>query len=267
MKQWLDTVAYGNVSYLNIIISLTIFIVSLFASKLVSIQLRRSFKERISKEHLEMLVKIISYGIIVVALIWILPTIGLELSGLMVAGGIVALAVGFASQSIIGNLISGLFLMGERPVKIGDIVIIDGNTGAVENIHIITTSIRTLDGLYVRIPNETVFTSTITNLSSNQVRRFEYTIGIDYSDNAEKALAVIKDVVDAHPLALVNPPPQIFVNELGDSSVDILVRVWAPSSLWLALKSELLRKIKEALDLNNITIPFPQRVLWKAEEN
>ena len=163
---------------LILIIALVIFILALIVSKLVSVQLRRSFKEKLSKEHLEMMAKLVSYGIMIIALLWIMPTVGIEPSGLMVAGGIVALALGFASQSIIGNLISGLFLMGERPVKIGDQVEIAGHRGFVEDIHIISTSIRTLDGLYIRIPNETVFTSSIINYSSNQVRRVEFVIGI-----------------------------------------------------------------------------------------
>jgi len=267
MTEWLNSAAYGEVTFLNIIAALLVFIASLIISKLISLQLRRSLKDKISKEHLELLVKLVSYGILIVALLWVLPTVGFELSGLMVAGGIVALAIGFASQSIIGNLISGLFLMGERPVKIGDMVTIDGNTGVVENIYIITTAIRTFDGLYVRIPNETVFTSTITNLSSNQVRRFEYAVGISYSDDADRAIAIIKGLIDEHPLALVNPSPQIYVDELGDNSVDIVVRVWAPSAMWFKLKTELLWKIKDKLESGNITIPFPQRVIWRGNES
>lgn len=262
MLEWLNQPLYDDVTWFNMITAILIFLGALVVSKLVTVQLRRSLKEKISKEHLEMMVKLVSYGILVVAVLWILPTIGIEPSGLMVAGGIVALAVGFASQSIIGNLISGLFLMGERPVKIGDQVEIAGNRGFVEDIHIISTSIRTLDGLYIRIPNETVFTSSIMNYSSNQVRRVDFTIGIRYSDDADIAVQTIRGIIDQHPLTMVNPEPHVFVDELGDNSVDIVARIWTPTPEWYTVKRELLWEIKVAIEAAGIQIPFPQRVFW-----
>ncbi len=267
MFQWLDYNIYGETTWLNLITAALIFFVALIFSRLFTMQLRRTFKDKMNKEQLEFTAKIISYGIIVIALLWIMPMVGIEPAGLMVAGGIVALAIGFAGQSIIGNLISGLFLMGERPVKIGDLVQIDDNLGFVEDIYIISTSIRTLDGLYVRIPNETVFTSSIINYSSNLVRRLDYMVGIRYSDDADVAIGEIRRVIDEHPLALVNPPPQVFVDDLGDNSVDIIVRAWAPTPEWLKLKSELLQQIKVAIEAVGIEIPFPQRVLWRGENN
>lgn len=262
MFDWLDNVIYSNVTWFNLISAILIFVFALILSKIFTIQLRRTFRDKMSKESLELAVKVISYGIMVVALLWIMPTIGLELSGLLVAGGIIGLAVGFASQSIIGNLISGLFLMGERPVKIGDHIEIGDIRGFVEDIHIISTSIRTLDGLYVRIPNETVFTSSITNYSSNQVRRLDLEIGIRYSDDADKAVQIIKELVADYPLALVEPPMYIFVDGLGDNSVDIVARIWVPTSEWYTAKRELLWKMKVAVETEGIQIPFPQRVLW-----
>ncbi len=266
MFEWSEQTIYGTVTWFNLLSAALIFLGGLLFSKLASIQLRRSLKDKLSKEHLGMLIKVVSYGIMIIAILWIMPIVGLEPSGLMVAGGIVALAVGFASQSIIGNLISGLFLMGERPVKIGDLVEISGNLGTVEDIQIISTAIRTLDGLYIRIPNETVFTSSITNFSANPVRRFELAISISYEDDADKAIAIIKDLAAEHPLILVNPPPQVFVDALGDSSVDLIARFWSPTSEWYNVKMELLWKIKVAIEAEGIEIPLPQQVLRSASE-
>jgi len=260
--EWLSYEIYGSVTWFNLVIAVLIFLIALVMGRVLSMQLRRSLKEKMSRENLDILSKVVNYGILLIAIIWIMPTIGIEPSGLMVAGGIVALAVGFASQSIIGNLISGLFLMGERPVKIGDLINISDELGIVEDIHIISTTIRTLEGNFVRIPNETVFTSIITNYTSNPVRRFEYRVGISYADDAALAVKVIKNVINDHPLALINPAPQVFVEELGDNSVDILVRVWSPSTEWYGVKMELLWKIKAELENAGIEIPFPQRVLW-----
>lgn len=266
MMDWLHVIIYGEVTIFNLLAALLIFISALVASKIFTIQLRRGFKEKMSKEHLELLAKMITYGIIILAVLWAMPTIGIEPSGLMVAGGIVALAIGFASQSIIGNLISGIFLMGERPVKIGDQIEIGENRGFVEDIQIISTSIRTLDGLYVRIPNEAVFTSSIINYSSNQVRRLDLEIGIRYSDNADLAVQVIQRVINEHPMTLVNPPSYVFVDDLGDNSVDIVARIWTPTSEWYSVQRELLWKIKVAVEAEGIQIPFPQRVVWYGSE-
>ncbi|MDW7738523.1 MAG: mechanosensitive ion channel family protein [Bacillota bacterium] len=266
MLDWLSYEVYGRVTWLNLIVAVLIFFAGLIISRIFAVHLRRSLKDRMKKEQLEMLAKIVSYTVMVLAVIWIMPTVGIEPSGLMVAGGIVALAVGFASQSIISNLISGLFLMGERPVKIGDLVEIEGILGVVEDIHIISTSLRTLDGYFIRVPNEKVFTSSITNYSSSSVRRFEYSIGISYADDAEKAVNIIKQVIDEQPFALINPAPQVYVDSLGDNSVDIIVRIWAPTAVWFNLKMELLWKIKQAIESEGIEIPFPQRVIWYGEK-
>jgi small-conductance mechanosensitive channel len=266
MFEWLDHTVYSNVTWFDLIVAVLIYFAALLASKILTLQLRRRFKDKINKENMELLAKALSYGIMIIAIVWILPTIGIEPSGLIVAGGIVALAIGFAGQSIIGNLISGIFLMGERPIKIGDLVEISGNLGFVEDIHIISTSIRTLEGNFIRIPNETVFNSSITNYTSTPVRRFEYVVGIRYADDAVKAIQVIKDIINAHPLALVNPAPHVYVENLGDNSVDIMVRIWSPSTEWFGVKMELLWKIKTAIEEAGIEIPFPQRVVWFGAE-
>jgi len=98
------------------------------------------------------------------------------------------------------------------------------------------------------------------------VRRFEYIVGIRYSDDADKAISIIKEIVDVQPFALKNPPPGIFVDNLGDNAVNIIARIWAPVSEWYELKMTLLWKIKTVLEKNGIEIAFPQRTLWFANE-
>jgi small-conductance mechanosensitive channel len=211
---------------------------------------------------LEAIAKLAYYVILIVGILSILPIVGVEPSGLLVAGGIVGLAVGFASQTVVSNLLSGLLLMIERPILIGSPVDIEGTGGFVEDIRVISTTIRTWDGLSVRGPNGRVFTSTITNYNAYAARRFEYSIGIRYSDDADKALEIINRLIEEHPLALKQPAPQVFVDSLGDNSVNIIARIWGPISDWFTVKIELLWKIKKALEEEGIEIPFPQRVVW-----
>jgi small-conductance mechanosensitive channel len=262
----MSTIVYANVTVFNLIVSLVIILVAFIASRFISVYLRRILKEKIEKSQLEILTKIIKYGIIVLAVIFILPNMGIKLSGLMVAGGIFGLAIGFASQSIIGNLISGLFLFIERPLKIGDGVNIGGSVGMVEDIRIMSTTLRQYDGLFLRVPNQKVFTSNLTNFVAHVARRFVYNVGIRYEDDADRAIEIIKGLINDHPLALANPEPNAFVDELGDNAVVILVRIWAPSNEYFAVKMELLLKIKKTLEENGIEIAFPQRTVWFANQ-
>lgn len=250
-------VVLGNLIKFVLILSFSVLI-----SRILTIYLRRSFKDRVSKDVGEPILKFLYYGSLIVVLISILPLIGLDPSGLLLAGGVAGIILGFASQNIVGNLISGFFLMVERPIRIGDQVEISGVSGYVTDIRIISTLIRTYDGLLVRLPNQQVFTTNITNIVGHPVRRFEYTVRIRYSDDAGAAIRIIKDLIDNEPFALLNPPPSVFVNDLGDSSVDIMVRIWAPVSEWFGLKTKLLCNIKNVLEENGIEIPFPQRVLY-----
>lgn len=262
----LNKVIYRSVTVFDLVTAGVILIIAAVIAKVLSLYLRRFLKERIAKEHLEIIAKVVSYSIIVIAVLMVLPMLGLRLSGLLVAGGIIGLAIGFASQSIIGNLISGLFLMVERPIKIGNGVDIDGIVGIVEDIRIMSTTLRMYDGLYVRVPNQKVFSSRITNFSANVARRFQYLVGIRYSDDADKASGIIKNLIDEHPLALKNPEPQVFVDNLGDNAVNLIVRIWSPATEWYGVKMELLWKIKQALEKEGIEIAFPQQVVWFANE-
>jgi len=255
-----------NIHLIAILKSLAIIALAVLISKSIALHLRRSLRERMRKDYLELLIKVTTYAILSIAILSVLPILGFNPSGLLLAGGIAGIVIGFASQSIVSNLISGFFMMVERPIRIGDSVSIGDTSGVVEDISMISTIIRTFDGLYVRVPNEKVFTSSITNFVANPVRRFEYSIGIRYSDDAEKAIEIIKRVVEEHPFVLKNPEPQAFVDELGDNAVIIKVRMWAPSTEWFGVKMELLWKIKKALEENGIEIPFPQRTLWFGNE-
>lgn len=258
----LDTTVYNSVTLYDIAISVLIFLIFITLAKSLSLLIDRRLKKRMSEDHARVLSKVVYFTLIIIALIITLPILGFNPEGFLVAGGIVAVVIGFASQSIVGNLISGIFLLFERPIKMGDVVEVDNTLGTVRDIKIISTTILTFDGVFVRIPNEKVFTAKITNYLSNPVRRFQYKVGIRYSDDADKAVEIIKETIEKHPFALKNPEPLIFVDELGNSSVDISVRIWAPATEWWGVRTTLLWKIKRNLEKNDIYVPFPQREIW-----
>ncbi len=264
IKSILDYKIYNGVNVADLLRFTAIIIVTVIIAKVAKINARRILKEKVPKTTLNAVEKVVYYGIIFIGFMAALPYIGFSLSGLLVAGGIAGIVIGFASQTVVSNFISGLFLLIEKPIKIGDGVSIGDVGGVVKDIRILSTTIRTWDGIYVRIPNEKVFTSNIKNFVAHAARRFEYKIGIRYKDDAEKAIEVIKKLLEEHPFILKEPAPQIFVEELGDSSVNLAVRIWAPSTVWFSVKTEMLWKIKVALEKEGIQIPFPQRVIWMA---
>lgn len=262
----LNKILWGDVRLIDLILSVSILILTLVVAKALSLYIKRFLKERVNKDHLQLIGKIVSFCVYIIGFFSAFAVLGLDLTGFLFAGSIAGIVIGFASQSVVGNFISGLFLIIERPMKIGDQVKIDDIMGYVEDIRILSTTIRTYDGIYVRIPNQTVFTTEVTNYVGNIVRRFGYAVGIRYSDDADKAISIIKDVLEDHPFALKNPNPQVFVDNLGDNAVNIIVRIWAPVSEWYNLKMILLWKIKKTLEVNGIEIAFPQRTLWFADD-
>ncbi|HUV79974.1 MAG TPA: mechanosensitive ion channel family protein [Candidatus Bathyarchaeia archaeon] len=261
-----DIGIYGDVTLLDILRIIVILAVAVVIAKSLTINLKRGFRDKVSKDQLEIMTKVVYYGIIIIAVLAVLPTLGINPSGLLVAGGIAGIVIGIASQSVVSNLISGLFLIIERPMKIGQAVNIAGIAGVVEDIRIISTTLRTFEGLYVRIPNEKVFTTNITNYVEYVARRLEYIVGIRYSDDADKAIGIINNLHEKHLLTLKNPTPDIFVDNLGDNAVNIIVRIWVPTTEWYGVKKELLWKIKTALEDEGIEIAFPQRTVWFANE-
>lgn len=255
-----------GVTLLDIFIFIVIIAVAVIIAKIVRINVRRALKEKVPKTTLATIEKLVYYTIIVIGFIIAIPYIGFSLSGLLVAGGIAGIVIGLATQTVISNLISGLFLLAEKPIKIGDGVSIGDVGGVVKDIRVLSMTIRTWDGIYVRLPNEKVFTSNIYNYNAHAARRFEYKVGIAYKSDADKAIKIIEELFEQHPLILKEPKPQIFVEELADSSVILIIRIWAPSSEWYGVKTEMLWKIKVALEKAGIEIPFPQIVVWKGEE-
>jgi small-conductance mechanosensitive channel len=252
----------ANLKAYDIFAIAVILVLAVIIAKICTTFLKKKLSDRMEKADLNVLISIVWWAIILIGIFFASPHFKIDLSGLLVAGGIVAVIIGFASQSVVSNFVSGIFLIIERPMKIGDNINIEDITGNVEHIQILSTIVRTFEGIYVRVPNEKVFTSNIKNYVSNVARRFDYKIGISYRDDADRAIMIIRDVIEQEPFALKNPEPLVFVDKLGDSSVELLIRIWAPSKEWYDLKMSLLTKIKTTLEAGGIEIPYPQQVVW-----
>jgi len=257
----------AGTSLSNLLTAFLVFYFSyLLAKKSKDYWIMRTPQERIPEIQLK--AKIFYYLLVTLAFFIALNIAGFtgRLTTLLAAAGITGIVLGFASQTVVSNFISGIFMYFDKPLKIGDPVEVAGYSGIVHDIKILSTRIRTWDGLLVRIPNEKLFNSDIKNLQKYPARRVDVVIGIAYKEDAQRVIDVIKGVLDEMPYVLVEPEPAVFVNNLGDNSVNIAVRAWAPSEKWFNVRTQIVQKIKEALDREGIEIPFPQRVNWFAEE-
>ncbi|MBT8242429.1 MAG: mechanosensitive ion channel family protein [Nitrosopumilus sp.] len=214
--------------------------------------------------------KLIYYGIIIIFLFAATASQGFDIGGLVVGAGFLGIVIGFAAQSVVSNMISGIFMLIEKPVKQGDTVeVIDSNvTGKLIDISTFSSKIQQFDGTVVRIPNEKMFTSNLRTFILSEVRRSEVTVGIGYNENIDKAIDVIKKAIQNNVVyVLMEPAPQFSISELADNSVNILIRVWYPRDDLLEVLPTLLKVIKNALDEAEIEIPFPQRVVWDGKDS
>jgi small-conductance mechanosensitive channel len=199
------------------------------------------------------------YVLLTLFMISALHELGFSLSVLVGAAGILSVAIGFASQTSASNLISGLFLIGERPFSVGDVIKLGDTTGEVLSIDLLSVKLRTFDNLYVRIPNETVIKSEVTTLTKFPIRRIDLQIGVAYKEDISKVRELLFTLAEDNPLSLEEPKPVFLFQGFGDSAVNLQFSVWVKTEQFLELKNSIQEEIKIAFDQAGIEMPFPQR--------
>jgi len=242
-----------------------IIVVGFFVAKFLS-NLVTKFNIANMTNHGQILLKRgIFYAIMILMSMSALRELGFDLSVILGAAGILSVAIGFASQTSASNLISGLFLMMERPFSIGDVIRVEQTTGEVISIDLLSVKIRTFDNLYVRVPNESMIKTQVTTLTRFPIRRADLLIGIAYKEDIEQVKTLLAQLADNNSLCLSEPIPLFILKGFGSSSVDIQFSVWAKKENFLILKNEMYQQIKEAFDNNGIEIPFPHISVYAGE--
>ena len=193
--------------------------------------------------------------------------LGVQTAGLVAVLGAAGLAVGFALQGSLSNFASGVMLLIFRPINVGDYVEAGGTSGSVKDIGIFTTTLHTPDNKKVIVPNAQITSDTITNYSANDTRRVDLVAGIGYSDDIPRAKAVLERIAKEHELTLDDPAPMIELSNLGDSSVDFVVRPWVKTADYWRVYFDLTERIKTEFDKEGISIPFPQRDVHLFQES
>jgi len=206
--------------------------------------------------------KIIFYPAVLLILVSVLNELGFKLAPVMGAAGILGIALGFASQTSVSNIISGFFLIAEEPFKVGDVIQVGDVTGQVLTIDTLSVKIRTFDNKMVRIPNETLVKSQVTTVTRFPIRRMDIQIGVAYKEDAGRVRKTLMDVATANPHVLMEPEPLFINNGFGASSLDFTFAAWAKSDQFLTVRNQLTHDIKVRFDAEGIEIPFPHVSLY-----
>ncbi len=191
-----------------------------------------------------------------------LREVGFGFGVLLGAAGVLTIALGFASQTSASNLVSGLFLVAEKPFTLGDIIKVGQTTGEVLSIDLLSVKLRTFENLFVRIPNEMLIKSEIVNMTRFPIRRVDLQVGVAYKEDIGRVHKLLLDVADDYELCLNQPRPIVIFQSFGDSSVNLQLSAWSTRANFLELRNRLPERIKLAFDEAGIEIPFPHRTLF-----
>lgn len=212
--------------------------------------------------------KVVRVAILIFTLIAVLNRFGVETTSLITLLGAAGLAIGLALQGTLSNVAAGVMILFFRPFKIGDAVQLDGKVYVIDALGFFICKAHLPDGPLVFIPNSKIWGQTIINLSvtDKDIRRIDESYGIAYGDNIDTALAILNQIALEEPRILQDPAPLIKVDSLGDSSVNILFRVWTSRTDWWGTKLDLIQRCKEKLEQGGCSIPFPQREIHVIQE-
>ncbi len=205
--------------------------------------------------------RLVTWTVYVIVILGALHQMGVNPGVLLGAAGILTVAIGFASQTSASNVISGLFLIAERPFVVGDVVRVDNVTGEVISIDLMSVKLRTFDNLFVRLPNETMVKSTMTNLTHFPIRRFDLRLAVDYRADLATVRTVLEGVADTNPLCLDEPKPLFVFQGFEESAMRIQFSVWTATPNFIEVRNRISGEVKAAFDAAGLPVPFPRRAV------
>ena len=244
---------------MNILSSVLTLFLGLFVARLISSGFHKVLtKRKLDSTIVDFVAHMAKYIIVAFVVIAALSRIGVQTTSFIALIGAAGLAIGLALQGSLSNFASGVLIIILRPFKAGEYIEAAGIAGSVESVQIFATTLVTVDNKYVVVPNSAILGGNIINYSRKATRRIDLLIGVSYGADLAKTKAVLEAVVKANSSVLKDPKPQVAVAELGDSSVNLVVRPWVKSDDYWNVRFELMEAIKNGLDEAGIEIPFPQ---------
>jgi small conductance mechanosensitive channel len=265
-----NLIAFVSTWGLQVIGALAVLLIGRWlAGRLRRLTSRSLERAKVDASLVPFLASLVYYLSLTVVVIAVLNLFGIQTTSLIAVLGAAGLAVGLAMQGTLSNFAAGVMLLLFRPFRVGDYVELGGTGGSVAEIGIFTTTLNTPDNVRITVPNSAVYGETIKNYSANDTRRNDLVVGIGYGDDIGKAIDVVRNLLDSDQRVLRDPEPVIAVSELGDSSVNLVIRPWCRKEDYWSLRFDLTRSFKEQLESAGCNIPFPQRDvhLYSAQTN
>jgi len=246
---------------INILTGLVILVIGWWLAKIVRGWVLR-YMER--SDQLDPLVEgflasLIYYGLLALVVIIALNMMGVQTTSLIAILGAASLAIGLALQGSLTSLAAGVMIIILRPFKIGDFIEVSGEMGTVRKIDLFLTELATYDNIQKLLPNSQVWGATVTNYSVYATRMLDIEVGISYGDDIQTGIDTLRRLAETHDKVLADPAPDAFASGLGDSSVDLTLRVWVSSADYWPMKRELTKRAKEDIEKAGLSIPFPHR--------
>jgi len=210
--------------------------------------------------------KLVKYSILILVLVAVLARFGVQTTSIIAILGAAGLAIGLALQGMLANIAAGVMLLFLRPFKIGDYIEAGDIGGEITEIGLFTTELKDADGIFVVAPNNKIWSSTIINYTRNPIRRVKILIGIGYDDDIDQACRILENIARVDERVLLDHGVTTFVASLGDSAVNIELRVWVNRSDYGNTLRDFTKQFKLAFDKAGISIPYPQRDIHIFEE-
>jgi len=250
---------YGPAVLSAAIVMIVGWFLSKWLSRLViqAMPARRAFDDTIRP----LTAQIVRYGILIFAIVIALGELGVQTTSILAVLGAAGLAIALALQETLRNLAAGIMLIWLRPLKAGEYIDAEGAAGTVMEIGIFATRLRSAEGIYVFVPNDKIWGANITNYSRDPSRRFDFIVGIAYQADIARAREILLDIAHQDTRILKDPEPVVYVDNLGDSSVNVMLRVWIGTNDYWDVRLNISEKAKLGFDQAGIEIPFPQVTL------
>lgn len=242
-----------------------ILVIGLFITYTAVYLVRKFLPNRWSRQRKMIVSRFVQYSGLTILFLILVSELKINLAAIFGAAGIIGIVLGVASQTSIGNIVSGFFLVSEKSFELGDVIRIGDKTGTVYSIDLLSIKIKTFDNLLIRIPNQTVISSEVTNVTRFPIRRIDIEVGVAYKEDLEKVRSVLEQVARQNTLCLDEPEPLYSIRHFGASSINILFGVWVEKDNYLKVKNALFREIKQAFAEAGIEIPFPHISIYTGE--
>lgn len=258
--EWLEVFNAANVAViLRIVMLVGIGFPLLF---FIAASAGKAMRKKLNPQTNMLLRKAIIYSGSICIIISILFQLGFKMTALLGVAGVAGIAIGFASQTSVSNIISGVFLISEQSFQVGDLIRVGDTTGLVLSIDLLSIKLRTFDNQLVRIPNEALIKDQVNNITRFPLRRYDVNLRVAHKEDVGHVNKVLSEIARKNTYCLDEPEPLILFTNFGDSALEFLFGVWCVKADFRKLRQTIMQDIKERFDMEGIEIPFPHRTLY-----